>query len=54
MGINTLAEVWQKLLALIVISLVLFWVYKNMHDTAFKRWISETITKIKEAFKDGE
>ena len=55
MGIvNSLDQVWQNLLAMIVVFFVLFWVYKNMEDTTFKRWISETVTKIKEAIKGDE
>ncbi len=55
MGIlNPLDQVWQNLLAMIVVFLVLFWVYKNMEDTPFKRWISDAITKTKEAIKGDE
>ena len=55
MGIvNSLNQVWQNLIALVVVFFVFFWVYKNMEDTAFKRRISETITKLKEAIKGDE
>ena len=55
MGIlNPLDQVWQNLLAMIIVFFVLFWVYKNMEDTAFKRWISESIDKMKEAFKNDD
>ena len=52
--LNSLDQVWQNLLAIIVVFFVFFWVYKNMQDTSFKRWISETVTRIKEAIKGDE
>ena len=52
--LNPLDVVWQKFLAMIVVFFVFFWVYKNMQDTTFKRWISETSTKIKEMIKGDE
>lgn len=52
--LNSLDQVWQNLLAIIVVFFVLFWIYKNMQDTPFKKWISETTTKIKEAIKGDE
>ena len=52
--LNSLDQVWQNLLAIVVVFFVLFWVYKNMQDTSFKRWISETITRIKEMIKGDE
>ena len=54
MGINSLETVWQNTLAIIIVFLVLFWIYKNMEDTAFKRWITESITRIKEMIKNDE
>ncbi len=54
MGINSLGEVWQNALSFLVVFFVLFWIYKNMYDTPFKRWIAETIEKMKEAFNDDE
>lgn len=55
MGIlNPLDVVWQRFLAFITVFLVLLWVYKNMQDTPFKRWVSENVEKIKEAIKGGE
>lgn len=55
MGIvNNLDQVWQNTLGILVVSLVFFWIYKNMEDTAFKRWVSDTITKIKEGFNNDE
>ncbi len=55
MGIvNPLDKVWQNFLAMTVVYLVFFWIYKNMQDTPLKRWISETSQKIKEAIKGGE
>ncbi len=52
--VNNLDQVWQNALGIMVVALVFFWIYKNMEDTAFKRWISDTITKIKEAIKGDE
>ena len=55
MGIlNPLDQVGNNLLAIVVVLLVFFWVYKNMEDTRFKRWISDTIAKFKEAIKGDE
>ena len=55
MGIlNPLSQVWQNLLAMGVVFFVLMWIYKNMYDTPFKRWISEMIDKLKEVFKNDE
>jgi len=54
MGIlNTPGEIWQNVLAIIVVFFVFFWVYKNMQDTPFKRWIADTIEKIKEVIRNG-
>ena len=52
--INSLDQVWQNALSIIIISLVFFWIYKNMEDTPFKRWISDAIEKMKEAVKGDE
>ena len=52
--LNSLDQVWQNLLTIIVVFFVLFWIYKNMQDTPFKRGISDTVAKIKEAIKGGE
>ncbi len=54
MGINSLDQVWQNFIAFVVVFFVFFWVYKNMEDTRFKRWISDAITRMKEAIKGDE
>lgn len=54
MGINTFEQVWNNALALIVIFIVFFWIYRNMPDTPFKRWVSDKIGKMKGVIKDGQ
>lgn len=54
MGVNSLDQVIQNIIAMIVVAIVFFWVYKNMQDTAIKKWIGEMATKIKEAIKGDE
>ncbi len=51
--INSLDVVWNKALAIIVVSFVFIWIFNNMEETKFKRWVSEQIEKFKEEFKDG-
>ncbi|KKM75547.1 hypothetical protein LCGC14_1389170 [marine sediment metagenome] len=41
------AASWQRLLALAVLFVVFFWLYKNMKDTKLKRALQEQFSKLK-------
>lgn len=49
---NSLEQIWGNLIALIVIVVFFTWIYKNMEDNSFKRWLGEKLEQMKEAFKN--
>lgn len=46
-ALNTPGEVWQQLLALLVILGVFFWIYANMEENSFKKSIRDFIGRMK-------
>ena len=45
--LNSLDQVWQNLIALVVIFFVFYWVYKNMEDNKFKRAVGDFFQNMK-------
>ncbi len=46
--LNSLKQVWQNLIVLIVLFLVFFWLYKNIKNEKFKESIRDFFKNLKE------
>lgn len=51
MGINTLSQLGNNLLAFGVVFFVFFWLYKNMQETKAKKAIGDFFTNMKETLR---
>ncbi len=52
MGIlNPLNNVLENLLVLGVLFFVFFWIYKNMEDNKFRRWLGDFFQSMKDEIK---
>lgn len=52
--INPPDKILQNLIAIGVILVVFWWVYKNMEDNRFKRWVGDFFDRMKEAISSGK